>query len=141
MNKVILMGRLTADPEISYTKGNEQTAVARYQLAVKRKFSREGEANADFIRCVVFGKNAEFTEKYLRKGLKIIIVGRIQTGSYTNQEGQKIYTTDIVVEEQEFAESKAVNEERAASAASQTATEKDGFMNIPDEIDKKLPFS
>lgn len=106
MNKVILMGRLTRDPDIRYSAGESSTAVARYTLAVDRRFKRDGEATADFINCVAFGRSAEFAEKYLRQGIKIAITGRIQTGSYTNREGVKVYTTDVVVEEQEFAESK-----------------------------------
>lgn len=111
MNKVVLMGRLTRDPEVRYTEGDNPTTIARYTLAVDRKFKRDGEPTADFIRCIVFGKAAEFTEKYLQRGIKVVISGRIQTGSYTNKEGVKVYTTDIVVEEQDFAESKAVSEQ------------------------------
>ena len=107
MNKVILMGRLTRDPEVRYGNGENGTAVARYTLAVDRRFKRDGEQSADFIGCVAFGKSAEFAEKYLRQGTRIVLSGRIQTGSYTNRDGQKVYTTDVVVEEQEFAESKA----------------------------------
>ena len=107
MNKVILMGRLTRDPEVRYSAGENALAVARYTLAVDRRFRRDGEASADFISCVAFGRTAEFAEKYFRQGLKIAVTGRIQTGSYTNRDGQKVYTTDVVVEEQEFAESKA----------------------------------
>ena len=106
MNKVILMGRLTRDPEVRYTSGENSLAIARYTLAVDRKIRKDGDATADFIPCVVFGRSAEFVEKYFRKGLKITIAGRIQTGSYTNRDGQKVYTTEVVVEEQEFAESK-----------------------------------
>ena len=107
MNKVILMGRLTRDPEVRYSAGDNSMAIARYTLAVDRRFRRDGEASADFISCVSFGKTAEFAEKYYRQGLKIVVCGRIQTGSYTNRDGQKVYTTEVVVEEQEFAESKA----------------------------------
>ena len=145
MNKVILMGRLTRDPEVRYGAGENSTAVARYTIAVDRRFKRDGEQSADFISCVTFGRNAEFAEKYLRQGTKIVLTGRIQTGSYTNRDGQKVYTTDIVVEEQEFAESKAAagnggqnNYSRSSSAATSDA---DGFMNIPDGIDDELPFS
>lgn len=145
MNKVILMGRLTRDPEIRYSQGERSTAVARYSLAVNRTFKRDGDPDADFINCVAFGKQAEFAEKYLRKGTKMAITGRIQTGSYTNKEGVKVYTTDIIVEEQEFAESKAAAENHAAaSPAPQPAPQQnqaDGFMNIPDGIDEELPFS
>ena len=145
MNKVILMGRLTRDPEVRYGAGENSTAVARYTIAVDRRFKRGGEQSADFIGCVAFGRNAEFAEKYLRQGTKIVLTGRIQTGSYTNRDGQKVYTTDIVVEEQEFAESKAAaagnggqgNYSRAVS----NPTDADGFMNIPDGIDDELPFS
>ena len=107
MNKVILMGRLTRDPEVRYSSGANAMAVARFTLAVDRRFRRDGEASADFINCVSFGKTAEFAEKYFRQGLKVLVTGRIQTGSYTNRDGQKVYTTDVVVEDQEFAESKA----------------------------------
>ena len=110
MNKVILMGRLTRDPEVRYSQGETATAIARYTLAVNRRFQREGEAQADFINCVAFGRAAEFAEKYLRQGIKIAISGRIQTGSYTNRDGVKVYTTEVVIEEQEFAESKAVQQ-------------------------------
>ena len=145
MNKVILMGRLTRDPEVRYGAGENSTAVARYTIAVELRFKRDGEQSADFIGCVAFGRNAEFAEKYLRQGTKIVLTGRIQTGSYTNRDGQKVYTTDIVVEEQEFAESKAAaagnggqgNYSRASSAPSDA----NGFMNIPDGIDDELPFS
>ena len=154
MNKVILMGRLTRDPEVRYSAGNNSMAVARYTLAVDRRFRRDGENNADFIGCVDFGKSAEFAEKYLRQGTKIIVTGRIQTGSYTNRDGQKVYTTDVVVEDQEFAESKAAASESgmmrqsapSPMAASPMpspaqASSADGFMNIPDGIDEELPFN
>ena len=150
MNKVILMGRLTRDPDVRYSAGENSTAVARYTLAVDRRFRRDGDsATADFIGCVAFGRQAEFAEKYLRQGTKIAITGRIQTGSYTNREGQKVYTTDVVVEEQEFAESKAASESsmgsyRQASPSPSPAPSADigdGFMNIPDGIDEELPFS
>lgn len=107
MNKVIIMGRLTRDPEIRWSQGDNSTCIARYTVAVDRKIKRDGEANADFISCIAFGKSGEFAEKYLHKGTKVVITGRIQTGSYTNKDGNKVYTTDVVVEEQEFAESKA----------------------------------
>lgn len=144
MNKVILMGRLTRDPDIRYSRGEKSTAVARYTLAVDRKFKKDGDASADFINCIAFGKNGEFAEKYLRQGTKIAVVGRIQTGSYTNKEGQKIYTTDVVVEEHEFAESKKAAGENSGSANNQSdafPTDKDGFMNIPDGIDEEIPFT
>ena len=153
MNKVILMGRLTRDPEIRYSSGENQTAVARYTLAVDRRFRRQGdEQTADFINCVVFGRGAEFAENYLHQGTKIAVTGRIQTGSYTNRDGQKVYTTEVVVEEQEFAESKASSDSYAASHPQQNAApapsmpspgaaSADGFMNIPDGIDEELPFN
>ena len=141
MNKVILMGRLTRDPDIRYTQSNsaqEQTCIARYSLAVNRRFNRDGEQKADFISCVAFGHQAEFTEKYLRKGTKIALTGRIQTGSYTNRDGQKVYTTDVVVEEQEFAESKAAGQ---TTQQNPTPVSEDGFMEIPDGMEEELPFS
>ena len=137
MNKVILAGRICNDPEVKYTQGATQTAVARYRLAVDRRFKKEGEQTADFIGCVAFGKSGEFAEKYLRKGMKILVTGRIQTGSYTNNEGQKVYTTDIVVEEHEFCESKSSE----SSASATPPVNGDGFMNIPDGIDEDLPFN
>ena len=153
MNNVVLMGRLTRDPEVRYTQGETPRCVARYTLAVNRRFKRDGEPEADFINCVVFGKPAEFTEKYFRKGMQVTVSGRIQTGSYTNKDGQKVYTTDIVVEQQEFAEGKnsgsgntgsgsapaSGNSNSAPAAPTQNAG--DGFMNIPDGIDEELPFS
>ena len=152
MNKVILMGRLTRDPDVRYSAGENSTAVARYTLAVDRRFHRDGDATADFIGCVAFGRQAEFAEKYLRQGTKIATTGRIQTGSYTNREGQKVYTTDVVVEEQEFAESKNAggnnggysapqHNNPAPSANTSDLGSADGFMNIPDGIDEELPFN
>lgn len=136
MNKVILMGRLVRDPEIRYSQGENTTCVARYTLAVDRKFKQEGQPNADFINCIAFGKLGEFAEKYLHKGVKIAVVGRIQTGSYTNKDGQKVYTTDVVVEEQEFCESKS-----QSNSQPQTAPSVDmGFMNIDTDMDS-LPFN
>ena len=140
MNKVILMGRLTRDPEVRYSAGENATAVARYTLAVDRRFKRDGESTADFIQCVAFGRSAEFAEKYFRQGIKIAITGRIQTGSYTNKDGQKVYTTDVVVEENEFAESKRSDDNAPASSAPASMPEGNGFMNIPDGIDEELPF-
>ncbi len=139
MNKVILMGRLCADPEVRYSQNENQTAVARYRLAVDRRFKREGDQTADFIPCVAFGKAAQFAEYYLHRGTKIIITGRIQTGSYTNKDGQKVYTTDVVVEEQEFAESKSTGGNGGGAAPQ--AADPDGFMNIPDDIGEELPFN
>ena len=144
MNKVILMGRLTRDPEVRYSQGENATAVARFTLAVNRRIQRDGEQNADFINCLAFGKNAEFAEKYLRQGTKLVITGRIQTGSYTNKEGAKVYTTDVVVEEQEFAESKGSQNSGNTSTTNIPEVPPnltgDGFMNIPEGIDEELPF-
>nr|DAE57114.1 MAG TPA: Single strand binding protein [Caudoviricetes sp.] len=139
MNKVILMGRLCADPEVRYSQNENQTAVARYRLAVDRRFKREGDQTADFIPCVAFGKAAQFAEYYLHRGTKIIITGRIQTGSYTNKDGQKIYTTDVVVEDQEFAESKGASSGNGGTAPQ--AADPDGFISLPDGIDEELPFN
>lgn len=133
MNKAILIGRLTRDPEVRYSQGSN-TAVARYTIAVDRKFKRDGEPTADYIPCVVFGRQAEFAEKYFRKGMKVVISGRITTGSYTNKDGQKVYTTEITVEEQEFAESKA------QGAGQMSTPNGDGFMSVPDD-DTGLPFN
>jgi single-strand DNA-binding protein len=146
MNKVVLMGRLTRDPEVRYSQAAEPLAIARYTLAVDRRFSRKnadnGEQTADFINCVSFGKTAEFAEKYFKKGIKIAISGRIQTGSYTNKEGAKVYTTEVVVEEQEFAESKNANSGSNGGEGRPTPSDADasGFMDIPDGIDGELPF-
>ena len=138
MNKVVLVGRLTRDPEVRYSSGANSMAIARYTLAVDRKYKKEGEATADFISCVSFGKSAEFAEKYFRQGLKICVSGRIQTGSYTDRDGKKIYTTDVVVEEQEFVESKNAG---SNNTGTQNSTDGDGFMNVPDCIDEELPFT
>lgn len=148
MNKVILMGRLTRDPEVRYSQGESPLAIARYTLAVDRRFSRSNGGDngqtADFISCVAFGRSGEFAEKYLRKGTKIAVTGRIQTGSYTNKDGQTVYTTEVVVEDQEFAESKNSN---SGSDGGYAGTNRpapsgagDGFMNIPDGIEEELPF-
>ena len=141
MNKVILMGRLTREPEVRYSQGEQATAIARYTLAVDRKFKREGDQTADFIGCVAFGKLGEFAEKYLHQGTKIVVTGRIQTGSYTNKDGQKVYTTDVVVEECEFAESKNASGGNGKQNAPTPSSVGDGFMNIPDGIDEELPFN
>ena len=162
MNKVILMGRLTRDPDIRYSAGENANAFARYTLAVDRRFTRrdgqDSQQTADFISCVAFGRSAEFAEKYLHQGTKVVVTGRIQTGSYTNRDGQKVYTTDVVVEGQEFAESKSVSDSNrqmsapapayreaapapAAPAPSQASAPGDGFMNIPEGIDEELPFA
>ena len=144
MNKVILMGRLTRDPEVRYSAGDNAMAVARFSLAVDRRRRANGgsdEQTADFINCVSFGRQAEFAEKYLRKGTKLVVTGRIQTGSYTNKDGVKVYTTDVVVEEQEFAESKGASDNSGfAASAPMPQSAGDGFMNIPDGIDEELPF-
>lgn len=142
MNKVILMGRLTRDPEVRYTDSSEPMAIARYTIAVDRRARGQQEQTADFISCVAFGKSGEFAEKYLHKGTKVVVEGRIQTGSYTNKEGQKVYTTDVVVEQQEFAESKNTSGggENAQAPSPQTQTDSDGFMNIPEGFDEELPF-
>ena len=164
MNKVVLMGRLTRNPDVRYSQGERATCVARYTLAVNRRFKRDGEPDADFINCAAFGRQGEFAEKYLKQGTKVVISGRIQTGSYTNREGARVYTTDIVVEEQDFAESKAsaanYNGGYSANSGFQNAPAAepqaparpdpafanggqaagDGFMTIPEGIEEELPF-
>ena len=158
MNKVILMGRLTRNPDVRYSQGDKATSVARYTLSVNRRFLREGDQDADFINCVAFGRQGEFAEKYLKQGTKIVISGRIQTGSYTNREGVKVYTTDVVVEEQDFAESKAAASNYSGgyqagnyqpapepqptmtSRPAPTEAVSDGFMTIPEGIEEELPF-
>ena len=134
MNKVILIGRLTKDPDIRYSQGNESMCVARYTLAVDRRFKKDGEQTADFISCVAFGKAAEFAEKWFKQGIKVAVTGRIQTGSYTNKDGAKVYTTDVVVEEQEFAESKN-------SGNNEPKPSNEDFVSVPDGVDDMLPFS
>lgn len=145
MNKVILMGRLTRDPEVRYSQGENAMAVARYSLAVDRRFNRNNsEQTADFINCVAFGRAGEFAEKYFHKGIKVLVTGRIQTGSYTNKDGQKVYTTDVIIEEQEFAESKSASDNAGGFAPADRPSPSsagDGFMNIPDGIDEELPFN
>lgn len=157
MNKVILMGRLTRDPEVRYSQGASATAVARFSIAVDRRFKREGEPDADFFNCTCFGKQAEFAEKYLRKGTKIVTAGRIQNDNYTNKDGQMVYSVRVMVDEIEFAESKNAS---AGSEGGYTSGNNynngysnnnynrpapsgagDGFMNIPDGIDEELPFN
>lgn len=140
MNKVILMGRLTKDPEVRYSQGEKPMAIARYTLAVDRKFKRDGEPTADFINCIAFGKNGEFAEKYLHKGIKILVEGRWQSGSYTNRDGQKVYTNDCVVEICEFAESKNASQKSEQSSRPQPSNSDDGFMQIPDNMED-LPFN
>ena len=145
MNKVILMGRLTRDAEVRYSSGDASTAVARFSIAVDRRFKRDGdEQTADFINCVAFGRTGEFMERFGRKGTKFLVEGRIQTGSYTNKDGQRVYTTDVVVENVEFAESKASSDNSGyvpADRPSPSGAAGDGFMNIPDGIDEELPFN
>ena len=144
MNKVQLVGRLTRDPEIRYSQGENATATARFSVAVNRRFKNaEGNYDADFINCVTFGKSAEFVEKYFKKGMAIGLTGRIQTGSYTNKDGQKVYTTDVVVEETEFVESKGASNtgNSNVSRPAPNTTSNDGFINIPDGVDEELPFA
>ena len=142
MNRVILMGRLVRDPSISYAQGGDNMAIAKFTLAVDRRGRKDNdEQNADFIGCVAFGRQGEFAEKYLRQGTKVAVVGRIQTGSYTNKDGQKVYTTDVVLEDIEFAESKNASDNSAPSRpAPSNNTDKDGFMNVPDGLGDELPF-
>ncbi len=146
MNKVILMGRLTRDPEVRYSQNGSNTAVARFSIAVDRRFKREGEADADFFNCTAFGKQAEFVEKYLHKGVKMMVEGRIQNDNYTNRDGQQVYSVRVIVENLEFAESKnaAGGDGGYGGGARQSAPVTpagDGFMNIPDGIDEELPFN
>ncbi len=145
MNKVILMGRLTRDPEVRYTQGEKSMAVARYTLAVDRRgrSNSNGEQQADFINCVAFDKRGEFTEKYFRKGMRVLVSGHIQTGSYTNKDGQKVYTTDVIIDDQEFADSKSGGGNGGGNAGNAGASQPpigDGFMDIPDDYDG-LPFN
>lgn len=140
MNKVTLLGRLTRNPNVTYTQGENSTCVARYTLAVDRRFKKD---EADFISCVAFGKQGEFAEKYLKQGTKIAVVGRIQTGSYTNREGTKVYTTDVVIEEQEFAESKKAAEQNTGKTETHTEmpeADNNGFISIPDGYEDQMPF-
>lgn len=146
MNKVTLLGRLVKDPEVRYSAGDQQMAVARYTLAVDRRVKKEGSPTADFINCIAFGRIAENAEKYLAKGRQICVHGRIQTGSYTNKDGQKVYTTEVVIEDQEFVGGKKDVQDGAAAPAPAPAAPTgpvpdDGFMNIPDGIDEELPFN
>ena len=139
MNKAILMGRLTRDPETRTSSGDSATQITRYSLAVDRRFKRDGDQSADFINCVAFGKTGEFADKYFRKGMKVAVTGRIQTGSYTNKDGQKVYTTDVVIEEQEFAESKQGSSQAAVEEQGEPVG--NGFMKIPDGMEEELPFN
>lgn len=138
MNKVIIIGRVVRDAEIRYSQGASSTCIARYTLAVDRKFKQEGQPTADFINCIAFGKLGEFAEKYLHKGIKIAVTGRIQTGSYKNKDGNTVYTTDVVVEEQEFCESKSSNQSQGND---RPQTSSDDFMSIPDGVEDGLPFN
>lgn len=146
MNRVILMGRLTRDPEVRYSQGEKSMAIARYTLAVDRR-GKKDEQNADFINCVAFDKAGEFAEKYFRQGMRILVSGRIQTGSYTNKDGVKVYTTDVMIEDQEFADSKGSgsdggNAPKQTSRPTPQSASNDGFMNIPDGVeDEGLPFN
>jgi len=141
MNRVIFMGRLTRDPEVRYSSGESSMAVARYTLAIDRAIKKQGEQSADFINCVAFSKAAEFAEKYFRQGMRVLVSGRLQTGNYTNREGQKVYTTDVILDSQEFADSKG--ESAGGGSKKQEANvDADGFMNIPDGVDDEgLPFN
>ncbi len=152
MNKAMLTGRLTRDPDVRYSQGENQMCISRFTLAVERRRRKDQDPNAqtaDFISCVAFGKTGEFVEKYAKKGVKFEVVGRIQTGSYQNKEGQTVYTTEVVVEDIGFAESKAASQQAtggASSSSSGTAQNSqpagdDGFVNVPDEIDDELPFN
>lgn len=145
MNKVNLIGRLTYDPEVRYTQGDQPMCIASYRLAVERRGKKvEGQQNADFISIKAFGKGGEFAEKYLHKGMKVAVSGHIQTGSYTRQDGQKVYTTDVIADEQEFCENKAANDVAQNTAPKETQKEKppiDDFMSIPNGIDEELPFN
>lgn len=156
MNKWTGMGRLVRDPEVKYTQGSKPMCVARFTLAVNRKYKQQDGQTADFISCIAFGKNGEFAEKYLKQGVKIVVSGRIQTGSYTNKDGAKIHTTDVVIEEQEFAESKSTNETLSASSKPQPQPQEEPqqmsfatqaqpkqeqpWMSIPDGYENELPF-
>lgn len=147
MNKLIMMGRLTKDPEVRYSQGANQTCIARISLAVDRRIKREGQPDADFFDCRAFGKQAEFIEKYLHKGTKILIAGRVENNNYTNKDGQMVYGTVVMIDEIEFAESKASSAGNTGAAngggnsAPAPATPGDGFMNIPEGIDEELPFN
>ena len=144
MNKVIMIGRLTRDPEVRYSQGASQTAIARFSLAVDRRWKREGEPDADFFNCTVFGRQADFVEKYLRQGTKVVVTGRIQNDNYTNKEGQKVYAVQIIVDEIEFAESKNVATTNGAvmqNTPSPSQATDDGFMSIPDGAEEELPFN
>lgn len=142
MNKVILVGRLTRDPEVRYSQGNNATAIAKFSLAVDRRYKREGEPDADFFNCTAFGKQAEFVERYLKQGIKMVVVGRLQNDNYTNRDGQKVYSVQIMVDELEFAESKNAGSGSGNGGQGRPApSSDDGFMNVPDGINEELPFN
>lgn len=146
MNKIILMGRLTRDPETRYSQGENQTAIASFSLAVDRRFKRQGDAEADFFNCTAFGRQAEFVEKYLRQGTKILLTGRVQNDNYTNRNGEKVYSVRIIAEEIEFAESKSAqnnagNMQQPAATPNPAFAADDGFLNIPNGIEEELPFN
>ena len=142
MNKAILIGRLTRDPEVRYSQNDSNMAIARFSLAVDRRFKKQGdEVTADFFNCTAFGKQGEFVEKYLKKGTKVVVTGRIQNDNYTNKDGQKVYSVQIMVEELEFAESKSNSQSREGDSQQMGEPDADGFMNIPDGIDSSLPFN
>jgi len=146
MNKLMLMGRLTRDPEVRYSQGANPMAIARFSIAVDRRFKRQGEPEADFFNCTAFGKQGEFVEKYLKKGTKMVVIGRLQNDTYTNKEGQKVYAVNVMVEELEFAESKSASGTSSSSATDvqnggfQGNINNDGFMNVPDGLAEELPF-
>lgn len=139
MNKVILVGRLTRDPDMRYSKGENSTAIARFSLAVDRRYKRDGEPDADFFNCTAFGKQAEFVDRYLKQGMKMVVIGRIQNDNYTNRDGQKVYSVQIMVEELEFAESK--NATQTDGSSRPEANDADGFMKMPEGIQEELPFN
>lgn len=139
MNKTVLIGRSTKDADVRYSQGDKPMAIARISLAVDRKFKQEGQPTADFINCIAFGKTAEVIEKYVVKGTKIAVVGHIQTGSYTNKDGQKVYTTDVVIDELEFCESKS--SQKSQNNDRPQASQDNSWMNIPDGVDDGLPFN
>lgn len=143
MNKWCGTGRLTRDPEVRYSQGENSTAVAKFTLAVNRKFKKQGDTqDADFISCIAFGKVAEFVEKYFKQGMKMDVVAHVQTGNYTNKDGVKVYTTDFIVEDADFGESKRDDSGQGGSSRPQPSSAVgDGFMNIPDGIDEELPFN
>lgn len=146
MNKIILMGRLTRPPEVRYSQGASPTAVAKFSLAVDRRWKREGEPDADFFNCTAFGRLAEFVEKYLNQGIKVVVVGRIQNDNYTNKEGQKVYSVQVLLDEIEFAESKSASAgsvpgPRLEDRPVPEQAANDGFLSVPDGAEEELPFN